>query len=529
ELSEIKVFNPETKETTIVTENISLKNNMYIDIIPVEKYVYVVGDIAKTLFFDKKETINKETILAKLGLTNEKVKSFEYESLKPGSVVKIKIKKNYVYTSGAFNYTGRLDFDVSEPITLSAIISKARGFNNEFNGEIVLFNNGNTKSITIEENKIYNDIIEPGTMIMAKVSKRDVYILGEGVANGTYTAKLNDSLWNVLLRAGFVPSNKYEIQIKYNDEMKKYNGEDAEEALSKMPIIGEIYVNIKKVKNDNVLIYKNGAVKVITPRTEDYVTLIDVFSSVNGFSPSNDGTITVYNNNEKIAEFNSFDVINNPLAKIPQGSYVNFILDVNLNYITVLGNTTPRSIKSEIPIPLTEILGQLSIDWRTQKYINLYKANGEFEKIDLDAVKSLNSILIQPGTVVYVPSTHNQYVYIFGEVAKPGVIPYTKGLNVIEALFKAGVNTQTAELTNVFLFTDGPNQPPIVLNLKDFYKGNNVPENMNKLLEPGDIIYIPKNILTNVVNVMSTVSNFMSFFNSGYTTYNNINNIISGN
>ncbi|SHE89297.1 hypothetical protein SAMN02745164_01360, partial [Marinitoga hydrogenitolerans DSM 16785] len=516
------------KKTIIAKDNIPLKNNMYIDIIPVEKFVYVVGDVSKTIYFDKKETIDKSTILAKLGLTEDKIKSFEYETLKPGSIVKIKIKKNYVYTSGAFNYTGRLDFDISEPITLSAIISKARGFNNEFSGELVLFNNNTSKTISIEENKIYNNIVEPGTMIMAKTSKRDVYLLGEGVVNGTYSAKLNDSLWNVLLRAGFVPSEKYEIEVKYNGEVKKYNGLDAENTLSNMPISGEIYVNIKKIKNDNVLIYKNGSVKIIVPKANDYVTLIDVFSSVNGFSPSNEGTIMVYNNNEKIAEYNSLDVINNPLAKIPQGSYVNFVLDVNLNYITVLGNTSPRSIKTEIPIPLTEILGQLSIDWKTQKYINLYKANGDFEEIDLDKVKSLNSILIDPGTVVYVPTTHNQFVYIFGEVLKPGLIPYTKGLNVIEALFKAGVNPQTAELSNVFLFTDGPNQPPIVLNLKDFYNGGNVPESMNKLLEPGNIIYVPKNVLTNVVNVMTTVSNFMSFFNNSYTTYNNINNIITG-
>ncbi|KLO22430.1 hypothetical protein X275_06235 [Marinitoga sp. 1197] len=526
DLTEIRVFDPDTKDTFVATTNISLKNNMYIDFIPVNKFVYVVGDISKTIYFDKKENIDKKTILAKLGLTENKVEHFEYDSLKPGSIITIKIKKNYVYTSGAFNYTGKIDFDISEPITLSAIISKARGFNNSFSGELLLVNKDISKQITIEENKIYNDIIEPGTMIMAKSSRRDVYILGEGIANGVYTAKLNDSLWSILLKAGYVPSEKYEITVKSNNNINTYNGIKAENVLNKTPITNETYVNVKKVKNDTVLIYKNGSIKVVTPKNKNYVTLIDVFSSVNGFSPSNEGTIVVYNKNEKIAEYNSLDVINNPLSKIPEGSYVNFILDVNLNYITVLGNTTPRSIKSEIPIPLTELLGQLSIDWKTQKYINLYKANGDFEKIDLDKVKNLNTVLIEPGTVVYVPSTHNQYIYVFGEVSRPGVIPYTKGLNVIEALFKAGVRTQTAELSNVFLFTDGPDQPPIVLNLKEFYNGENVPENMNKLLEPGDIIYIPKNILTNVVNVMSIVNNFMSFFNAGYTTYNNINSIL---
>jgi protein involved in polysaccharide export with SLBB domain len=527
DLTEIKVFDPETKSTIVAKENIELKNNMYIDVIPIEKYVYIVGDIAKTVYFDKKENIDKTTILAKLGLTEEKVQSFDYETLEPGSIVTIKVKKNYVYTSGAFNYTGRLDFDISEPITLSAIISKARGFNNEFNGELLLVNNGESKSFIIEDNKVYNDIIEPGTMIFAKTAKREVYILGEGIANGTYTAKLNDSLWNILLRAGFVPSEKYEIEIKSNDKIEKYNGLDAEKILSKIPVTGEVYVNVKKIKNDNILIYKNGSVKVITPKTEDYVTLIDVFSAVNGFSPSKEGTITVYNNNEKIAEYNSLDVINKPLEKIPQGSYVSFVLSVNLNYITVLGNTTPRSIKTEVAIPLTEILGQLSIDWRTQKYITIYKADGMPENIDLDKIKDLNTIFIDPGAVVYVPNTHNQYVYIFGEVLKPGLLQYTKDLNVIEALFKAGVNTQSAELSNVFLFKDGPDQPPIVLNLKDFYNGGNVPEVMNKLLEPGDIIFVPKNVLTNVVNAMSIVSNFMSFFNTGYTTYNNVNSIIN--
>ncbi|KAF2956509.1 polysaccharide biosynthesis/export family protein [Marinitoga sp. 38H-ov] len=527
ELSEIRIFDPETKETILANDNIELKNGMYIDIIPIEKYVYIVGDIAKTIYFDKKERIDKKTILAKLGLTEEKINSFEYSSLEPGSVITIKIKKNYVYTSGAFNYTGRLDFDISEPITLSAIISKTKGFNNDFSGELLLVNNGESKSIIIEENKVYNNIIDPGTMILAKASKREVYILGEGVVNGTYSAKLNDSIWNILLRAGYIPSDKYEIEIKINEEIQKYSGVDAENDLSKLPVVGETYINVKKVKNDNVLIYKNGSVNVITPKTEDYVTLIDVFSAVNGFSPSKEGTITVYYNNEKIAEYNSLDVINNPLAKIPQGSYVSFVLSINLNYITILGNTTPRSIKTEVAMPLTEILGQLSIDWKTQKYIKIYKPNGVLDNIDLDKIKDLNNIYINPGDVVYVPNTHNQYVYIFGEVLKPGLLQYTKGLNVIEALFKAGINTQSAELSNVFLFKDGPDQPPIVLNLKDFYNGGNVPDVMNKLLEPGDIIYVPKNILTNVVNAMSIVSNFMSFFNTGYTTYSNVNSIIN--
>ncbi|WP_459997263.1 hypothetical protein, partial [Marinitoga arctica] len=65
-LSEIKIFDPETKETLIATENIELKNNMYIDIIPIEKYVYVANK-GKVLF-GKTEKFDLETLIGKLGI-----------------------------------------------------------------------------------------------------------------------------------------------------------------------------------------------------------------------------------------------------------------------------------------------------------------------------------------------------------------------------------------------------------------------------------------------------------------------------
>ncbi|WP_075780378.1 polysaccharide biosynthesis/export family protein [Marinitoga sp. 1137] len=526
----IKIFDPETKETIEATKNIDFKPGMFVDVTTIDKVVYITGDIARTMRFSKNEKIDKQTILAKLGILEDNVKTFEVENgeLKAGAIIKIKIKKNYVYLFGAFNYNGKLDFNLSEPMTLSAIIARARGFRSDFSGRIIVLGDNYSKTYYIEENKVYNDIIDSGMTLLAETSKRNVYILGEGVVPGTYVAKYSESIWDILLKSGFIPSKKYEIVIKDENGVYKLNGAEAQEKLSIIPVVKPIYINVVKTQNDNIIVYKNGMIKTLTPKNQDYVTLINLYSAIDGFSPSRTGTITIYQNNEKIAEYTNSDVINNPMAKIPMGTYVTVETDVNLNYITILGNTSPRSIKTEVSIPLTELLGQISIDWRSQEVIKLYLKSGEVKEINLDSVENLNKILVEPGTVVYIPSTHNQVVYIFGEVLKPGMIPYTKGLNVIEALFKAGVNKQTAELSNVYLFTDGPDQPPIVLNLKDFYNGSNVPEEMNKLLEPGDIIFVPKNAMTNVLGVMSIVNNFMSFFNNGYATYSNINNIIQG-
>jgi hypothetical protein len=45
---------------------------------------------------------------------------------------------------------------------------------------------------------------------------------------------------------------------------------------------------------------------------------------------------------------------------------------------------------------------------------------------------------------------------------------------------------------------------------------------MNPQLKPGDIIFVPKNMLTSVTEVMSNVTTFLGFINTSIDSYNKI-------
>ncbi|MDY6894775.1 MAG: SLBB domain-containing protein, partial [Thermotogota bacterium] len=294
------------------------------------------------------------------------------------------------------------------------------------------------------------------------------------------------------------------------------------DSLKNMPLEGKVFVEISKIAPDQVIVYKAGETQVIQQKN---VRLIDVFSSVNGFSPVDTGTITIYQNNEEIKTINSEDLLSNLMIEVPKGSYVVVQPEVSGSYIAVLGNISPKSLRTDVPMSLVEILSSSVIDWKNQESIFIYTKNNEEIKVDIKDVDSLRNVLVNPGSIVYVPPAEEQVVYVFGEVAKPGIIPYNSGMTVLDAILKAGNASQSAQLTTVYLFKDGPENPPVTLDLSGIIKATPVKTGMNPEVKPKDIIYIPKNTLTNIVEVMSTVQTFMSFINAGFDTYSNVSGL----
>lgn len=104
---------------------------------------------------------------------------------------------------------------------------------------------------------------------------------------------------------------------------------------------------------------------------------------------------------------------------------------------------------------------------------------------------------MQPGLVVDPQNA----VYIFGLVVQPGMYPYEKGMDVLQAIIRAGGPTllqdgggnnrapMEPDLTRVRLISRGADAPVVyVINIKDYTK-QAAP--LPLLVRPGDTIYIP--------------------------------------
>jgi len=79
--------------------------------------------------------------------------------------------------------------------------------------------------------------------------------------------------------------------------------------------------------------------------------------------------------------------------------------------------------------------------------------------------------------------------YVYGEVARPGRYPISRGLTALEGTMNAGPNESYADLNHVRLIRGtGPDERTTELNIRSIGRGN---VTFNVSLENGDILYIP--------------------------------------
>jgi len=104
----------------------------------------------------------------------------------------------------------------------------------------------------------------------------------------------------------------------------------------------------------------------------------------------------------------------------------------------------------------------------------------DFTKLN-DASSAASKFIVKEGDVILVPD-HFDYVYVFGQVPKVGYIKYTEGQDYKFYIDKAGGLAQTAR----------SDDDVVVIKQKDM---NWISKEKEKLkIEPGDYIYVPKEI-----------------------------------
>jgi len=101
---------------------------------------------------------------------------------------------------------------------------------------------------------------------------------------------------------------------------------------------------------------------------------------------------------------------------------------------------------------------------------------------------------IQNNDVIFIPAAEEAMVYLMGEVAKPGPIQIRPGINLVDAIMRAGGFTVHANLEQVYLIRRGPDQGTVrQINLGRMLENAQFAENFS--LQDEDIIYLsPKGL-----------------------------------
>jgi polysaccharide biosynthesis/export protein len=113
-------------------------------------------------------------------------------------------------------------------------------------------------------------------------------------------------------------------------------------------------------------------------------------------------------------------------------------------------------------------------------------------------IKKYETLISQPEIAVIIRSFSAQKVYVDGEVAKPGLIPLTGQMTVLQSLAMAGGLKDTARTSEIILIRRGPENRPasMVVNVEKAIDGSDLSQDLP--LQPADIVYVPKSSIANV-------------------------------
>jgi len=142
------------------------------------------------------------------------------------------------------------------------------------------------------------------------------------------------------------------------------------------------------------------------------------------------------------------------------------------------------------------------------KNIKIYRGEKKEQKfitVNLDEIITDTSkdFPLLPGDIVEVPRQPKS-ISVIGEVTSPGIYDWHEQLDIIEALSLAKGYTATAKLSSVKIFRQLSNGEKQVINVNvaEILKGK---LNKNFVLEPGDVVYVPKKPLVSGSWFVNTV------------------------
>ncbi len=153
--------------------------------------------------------------------------------------------------------------------------------------------------------------------------------------------------------------------------------------------------------------------------------------------------------------------------------------------------------------------GQFRIDQKGMiliPQVGEIKLKGLIKEVAAELVaERLGRFISRPEVTLAVISYESQWVYVLGEVARPGRhITGGKDLTLKDAVVMAGLPTRFAATRQVYVITPSEENPrQQVINLHRIL--NRGETRMNVDLEPGDIVYVPKTFLGRISDLLSAI------------------------
>lgn len=138
--------------------------------------------------------------------------------------------------------------------------------------------------------------------------------------------------------------------------------------------------------------------------------------------------------------------------------------------------------------------------------------------------------IVEPQVTITITSVQSQKILVLGEVKSPGVFPLEYETSVTEAISNAGGNTEDAKLKNIMLIRRGNGKPQVYsVNLKQAFKDGNLSD--DKVLQNGDIVYVPAVTIANVSWFMSHMGQILSpivNLETGIVLWPQVKDVLSG-
>lgn len=121
----------------------------------------------------------------------------------------------------------------------------------------------------------------------------------------------------------------------------------------------------------------------------------------------------------------------------------------------------------------------------------------------------LSKYIVDPQVTITITSVQSQKILVLGEVKSPGVFPLEYETSVTEAISNAGGNTDDAKLKNVMLIRRVKGKPQVYsVDLKQALKNGDLSD--DKVLQNGDIVYVPAVAIANVSWFMAHLGQILS-------------------
>jgi protein involved in polysaccharide export with SLBB domain len=127
-----------------------------------------------------------------------------------------------------------------------------------------------------------------------------------------------------------------------------------------------------------------------------------------------------------------------------------------------------------------QLIGELTVSGMTTK------------QLETSLVQRTSDYLRDPEVIISITKFAEKTIYIGGEVEKPGIIPYRKGLRPLQAIIAAGGFRESARPDSVILIRTGALDNGFIsrkLNLAESVNGSTEPA---LFLAPHDVIYVPR-------------------------------------